>query len=92
MVPLYTFYILVSLFIYDIIENWKGDKMSRNSNESILKYQKKAYEDIRLRVKRGEKDIIKAHAESKGMSLNAYINDLIEKDMKENEKWKKKRK
>ncbi|MBC8576672.1 antitoxin [Yanshouia hominis] len=60
--------------------------MSRNSNESILKYQKKAYEDIRLRVKRGEKDIIKAHAESKGMSLNAYINDLIEKDMKENEK------
>ena len=92
MVPLYTFYILVPLFIYDIIENWKGDKMSRNSNESILKYQKKAYEDIRLRVKRGEKDIIKAHAESKGMSLNAYINDLIEKDMKENEKWKKKRK
>ena len=44
---------------------------------------KKAYEDIRLRVKRGEKDIIKAHAESKGISLNAYINDLIEKDMKE---------
>ena len=83
---------MVPLFIYDIIENWKGDKMSRNSNESILKYQKKAYEDIRLRVKRGEKDIIKAHAESKGMSLNAYINDLIEKDMKENEKWKKKRK
>ena len=60
--------------------------MSRNSNESILKYQKKAYEDIRLRVKRGKKDIIKAHAESKGMSLNAYINDLIEKDMKENKK------
>ncbi len=55
--------------------------MSRNSNESILKYQKKAYEDIRLRVKRGEKDIIKVYAESKGMSLNAYINNLIKKDM-----------
>ena len=72
---------MVALFIYDIIENWKGDKMSRNSNESILKYQKKAYEDIRLRVKRGEKDIIKVYAESKGMSLNAYINNLIKKDM-----------
>lgn len=57
--------------------------MGRNSNESILKYQRKAYEDIRLRVKKGEKETIKAHAEKKGLSLNAYINMLIEKDMEE---------
>ncbi len=55
--------------------------MGKNSNQSILKYHKKAYEDIRLRVKAGEKDKIKSHAESKGMSLNAYINDLIKNDM-----------
>lgn len=37
---------------------------------------------IYLTVVKGRKEEIKAHAESLGMSLNAYINDLIEKDMK----------
>lgn len=47
-------------------------------------YAKKTYDDIRLQVKKGEKDIIKAYAESKGMSLNGYINKLIKDDMEEN--------
>ena len=34
-----------------------------------------------LRLPGGSKDKIKAHAQQKGMSLNAYIVDLIEKDM-----------
>lgn len=34
-----------------------------------------------LRMKPGEKEKIKAHAKSKGKSLNAYIVGLIEKDM-----------
>ncbi len=46
-------------------------------------YAKKAYDDIRLQVKKGQKDIIRKHAESKGMSLNGYINALIEADMKQ---------
>lgn len=41
-----------------------------------------AYDRINLTVPKGQKDIIKAHAESKGMSVNKYINDLIEKDMR----------
>lgn len=45
------------------------------------KYVKKAYEDIRLRVKTGEKARIEAHAKAKGQSLNGYINGLIKKDM-----------
>lgn len=32
-------------------------------------------------VQRGELEKIKAHAESLGMSLNAYINKLIDNDM-----------
>lgn len=32
-------------------------------------------------VEKGAKDKIKAHAQSKSMSLNAYIVNLIEKDM-----------
>jgi len=35
---------------------------------------------------KGGLEKIKAHAGRKGMSLNAYINSLIEKDMQENER------
>nr|APO34825.1 Queuine tRNA-ribosyltransferase [uncultured bacterium] len=45
------------------------------------KYVKKAYEDIRLRVKTGEKAKIEARAKETGQSLNGYINGLIKKDM-----------
>ena len=38
-------------------------------------------DDIKIRVPKGQRDKIKAHAESKGMSLNGYINELIKKDM-----------
>lgn len=51
---------------------------------ATAKYNKKTYEEIKLRVKKGEKDKIKKHAEAKGKSVNSYINDLIKKDM-ENE-------
>lgn len=40
-------------------------------------------DDIRIRVPKGKKDKIKAYAESKGLSLNAYINELIDRDMGE---------
>ncbi|MBQ8134849.1 MAG: hypothetical protein IJ192_10665 [Clostridia bacterium] len=49
--------------------------------KATAKYQKNNYDDIRLRVKKGQREIIKVHAESLGKSLNAYINDLIFADM-----------
>ena len=36
---------------------------------------------MKIIVKKGEREKIKAHAESKGMSLNGYINALIAADM-----------
>lgn len=56
------------------------------AGKATAKYKAKTYDRCELLLKKGDKDIIKTHAESKGMSLNAYINDLIEKDMKENKK------
>jgi len=53
----------------------------KTSNESKAKYNAKAYDRIEVVVHKGEKAKIKAHADSKGMSLNAYINDLIERDI-----------
>lgn len=41
-----------------------------------------AYDRINLTVPKGDKERIKAYAEAQGKSVNGYINDLIEKDMK----------
>lgn len=59
--------------------------MGKTSTASKQKYNDKAYDRIALTVKKGEKDIIKAYAESKGMSLNGYINKLIKNDMEQNQ-------
>ncbi len=55
--------------------------MGKTSSAVKEKYNSKTYDDIRLRVKFGHKDKIIAHAKSKDMSLNAYINSLIDSDM-----------
>ena len=48
------------------------------------KYNAKAYDRIALQVYKGERDKIRAYAESIGKSLNGYINDLIVSDMERN--------
>lgn len=54
---------------------------TKASGKAVDRYCKKAYEDLRIRVKMGNKSKIQSLAESKGLSLNGYINSLIEKDM-----------
>lgn len=50
----------------------------KNSAESINKYMAKAYDRINLTMPKGKKDIIKAHADSKGESVNGFINRAID--------------
>lgn len=57
---------------------------AKTSSESIHKYMAKAYDRLEILLKKGKKDLVRAHAASKGMSLNGYINDLIDKDMSNN--------
>lgn len=45
------------------------------------KYIAKAYDQIITRVYKGQKEQIQEFAESRGLSLNAYINKLIADDM-----------
>lgn len=49
------------------------------------KYIAKAYDRVNLTLPKGEKEVIKAYAESQGLSLNAYINKLIQEDMQKAE-------
>ena len=55
--------------------------MGKTSAAVKNKYNEKAYDRIALIVKKGQKEIIKAQAEKQGLSINAYITKLIEKDI-----------
>lgn len=56
--------------------------MGKTSTASKRKYNEKAYDRIALTVPKGMKEHYKAVADTKGMSLNAYINRLLEDDTK----------
>ena len=57
--------------------------MAKTKTSSAVKdrYNSKAYDDIRLRVPKGQKAPIQAHAESKGLSTNGLVNELLKADM-----------
>ena len=49
-------------------------------------YAKKAYDDVRLQVKKGKKETIRAHAEARGESINGFINRAIDEAMERDNK------
>ena len=55
--------------------------ISKSQRKAVAKYNAKAYDEIKTRVIQGKKDTIKAHAESKGESLNGFINRAIDETM-----------
>ena len=52
--------------------------MGKTSAAVKNRYNKKAYDRISVIVKKGKKDIIKAHAEAQGTSVNDFINRAID--------------
>lgn len=59
--------------------------VSKAQLKATSKYLEK-FDDIKIRVPAGQREIIKAYAEKQGKSLNGYINDLINADI---ERYKK---
>jgi len=61
-----------------------NSKISKAQQDAVNKYIKGNYDRVNLTVPKGDKDIIKAHALSKGESLNAFIyraiGEAIERD------------
>ena len=62
-----------------------GDDMAQSEAhiKASNKYNAKAYDRVSLMLPKGNRDTIRAYAESRGMSLNGYINKLIADDMGE---------
>ena len=46
------------------------------------KYLTETVEDVRIRVPKGQKSIIKSHAESQGESMNQFVTRAIKETMK----------
>ena len=53
---------------------------------ATMKYMKKAYDRLELKVKKGNKEIIQKRAAELGKSVNAYIWDLILDDVNKTNK------
>lgn len=59
--------------------------MGKASTKAQNKYINKKYDRINLVVDKGRKEKIKAHAESKGESVNAFINRAINEAMEKDQ-------
>jgi predicted HicB family RNase H-like nuclease len=54
---------------------------TKAQQKAVTKYMKENYDEIKVRMPKGKKDIIKAHAESRGESVNAFIGRAIDETM-----------
>lgn len=55
--------------------------MGKTSSAVKNRYNDKAYDRINFVVPKGQKDIIRQHAESRGESVNAFILRAVEQTM-----------
>lgn len=55
--------------------------VSKSQQKAVHKYVKANYDRMELTVPKGRKDIIKAHAEAQGESVNGFINRAISETM-----------
>lgn len=55
--------------------------LSEAQRRAVAKYNAKAYERIEMKVKKGEKSVIVAHAETMGETLNGFLNRAVKETM-----------
>ena len=51
---------------------------TKASQRAVNKYMKENYDRINLTMPKGKKEIVQAHAETRGESVNAFINRAID--------------
>lgn len=54
---------------------------TKAQQRAVNKYMKDNYDRVNLTLPKGQKDRIKAHAENRGESVNAFINRAISETM-----------
>ncbi len=56
-------------------------KISDAQRRAVAKYNAANYDRVELRLDKGRKETVKAHADTQGESLNAFINRAITETM-----------
>lgn len=56
---------------------------SEAHKKAVKKYNEKAYDEIKVRVKKGTKEIIQNYAKHNNETLNSLINRLLESEIPE---------
>lgn len=54
---------------------------SKAQQRAVSKYMKENYDEIKVRVEKGQKEVIKTHAEAHSESVNGFINRAIDETM-----------
>ena len=60
--------------------------VSKAQQRAFSKYMKENYDEIKVRVEKGQKEAIKAHAEAHSESVNGFINRAIDETMERDNK------
>ena len=65
--------------------------MGKTSNTIKDRWNRQNYEEIKVRLPRGRKADITAHAQSKGLSVNGLVGELLRADLNmTEEEWRRK--
>ncbi len=54
---------------------------SEAQKKAVKKYNEKSYDEIKVRVKKGNKEIIQEYAQTKEETVNSMINRLLENEI-----------
>lgn len=81
---MYNVYIVpdISEMVYYIMNQYRLKEgmfmpASKAQQKAVSKYMKANYDEIKVRVPKGQKDTIQAHAAARGESVNGFINRVI---------------
>ena len=55
--------------------------VSKAQQRAVSKYMKENYDVYQIRMPKGKKEVIKVHAESRGESVNGFVNRAIDETM-----------
>ena len=67
-------------------EEIKNMPASKAQQKAVSKYMKENYDELKARVPKGQKEIIRAHAETVDGSLNKFLNRAINETMERDNK------
>lgn len=64
---------------------------TESSKKATIKYVKRNYDRLEIKIPKGRKAAVEAHAQQKGESVNGLVNGLLREDMgMTEEEWKEK--